>query len=148
MGRSTLSMLLGKIAKQAKKCSVKRKNETGGILIACGEELYQEQIKIIKSHITKFECIQNHIIRFVRNHRIQGVVDDKKCSVGVHELRFGETTYVYDGKIDNLKSVFCSDLECFLDNLDKTVIKKYIGRDELNKKYISASKNKKGVKIN
>ena len=92
--------------------------------------MYPDQIKIIKSFMPKFDCIQNHIIRFLREHRISGV-ENKKCSTGIHAMKIGEDTYVYNGEPFNLKSAFCSNLKCFLDNLDKSTIYKFI---ELAKK--------------
>ena len=53
-------------------------------------------------------------------------VEDKKCSIGLHEMQIGDDAYVYDGKSFDLKSVFCSDLECFLENLDESSVRKYI----------------------
>lgn len=73
----------------------------------------------------KFGCIQNHITRFVREYRIPGV-ENKRCSAELHEMRIGEDTYVYNGEPQGLKSVFCSDLECFLQNLDRTSVARYI----------------------
>jgi len=44
--------------------------------------------KIIKSFMSKFDCIQNHIIRFLREYRIQGV-ENKNCSTGLHMMKIG-----------------------------------------------------------
>lgn len=73
----------------------------------------------------KFDCIQNHIIRFIRKYRIQGV-ENTKCSSGIHNMRINEVTYVYNGEPHGLKSVYCSDMKCFLENLDESCIKKFL----------------------
>jgi len=86
--------------------------------------------------MSKFECIQNHIIRFIREYRIHGV-ENKKCSAEVHEMRMGDDAYVYNGVPFDLRSVFCSNLECFLDNLDESSIIRY--RESL----LSKKKSKK-----
>ena len=86
--------------------------------------MYPDQIAIIKQFMPKFDCIQNHIILFLREYRIQGV-ENRKCSSKIHNMRIGEDTYVYDGEQLGLKSVFCSDLECFLDNLHESSITRH-----------------------
>jgi|APSaa5957512493_1039668.scaffolds.fasta_scaffold17649_3 hypothetical protein len=82
--------------------------------------------------MSKFGCIQNHIIRFLREYRIIGV-ENKKCSAGIHTMRIGENTYVYNGEPFGLKSAFCLDLECFLGNLDKITVQKYIKQTKRKK---------------
>jgi len=57
--------------------------------------LYPDQIKIIKQFISKFDCIQNHIILFLREYRLAGV-ENKKCSIEIHDMHIGDTAYVYN----------------------------------------------------
>ncbi len=40
-------------------------------------------------------------------------------------MRIGQTAYIFDGKPFGLKSVFCSDLRCFLDNLEPESVKMF-----------------------
>jgi len=94
--------------------------------------MYPDQIKIIKQFIPKFDCIQNHIISFIREYRLAGV-EYKKCSMQMHDMCIGDTAYVYDGKAFGLNSVYCSDLECFLDNLDESSVKKYMESEKSKK---------------
>lgn len=77
----------------------------------------------------KFDCIQNHIIRFIKaeaNRLYEGGVEDKQCYTGEHHMKIGETAYVYNGELFGLKSMYCSNLECFLENIDELSVKKYI----------------------
>ena len=75
----------------------------------------------------KFDCIQNHIIRFVKANRLyENGVENKLCYNGVHKMKINETAYVFNGDPFGLQSVYCSELECFLDNLDDTSVTKYI----------------------
>jgi len=73
----------------------------------------------------KFDCIQNHTVRFIREYRLAGV-ENKKCSAGFHDMHIGDTAYVYNGESFGLNSVYCSDLECFLDNLDESSVRQYM----------------------
>ncbi len=41
-------------------------------------------------------------------------------------MKIGETAYVFNGEQFGLKSAFCSDLKCFLDNLDESAVKRFI----------------------
>ena len=87
--------------------------------------MYPDEIKIIKEFMPKFDCIQNHIIRLIREYRFPGV-EDKKCSTGVHSMKINQTAYVFNGEPFELPSIHCSDLRCFLDNLDDSSVKKYL----------------------
>lgn len=73
----------------------------------------------------KFDCIQNHIIRFIREYRIPRV-ENRKYSIEIHDMVIGDDAYVYDGKLFGFKSVFCSGLECFLNNLEKSAVNKFV----------------------
>ena len=73
----------------------------------------------------KFDCIQNHIIRFIREYRLSGV-ENKTCCEKTHEMRIDETAYVYNGEPFGLQSVYCSDMKCFLENLDESSVKKFL----------------------
>ena len=74
--------------------------------------------------MSKFDCITNHIILFLREYRLQGV-ENKQCHNNNHTMSIGDTAYVFNGEPFGLNSVYCSDLRCFLDNLDESSIKKY-----------------------
>ncbi len=101
--------------------------------------MYPDQIETVKKFMPKFGCIQNHIIRFVRAHRLLDGVEDKKCSMMVHEMRIGGCAYVYNGASLGVKSVFCSDLECFLGGLDRTSVVKFIGDKKMTGKKQSSA---------
>jgi len=72
----------------------------------------------------KFDCIQNHIILFIREYRFPGV-ENKQCHNGNHSMNIGDAAYVFNGEPFGLNSAYCSDLRCFLDNLDEASVKKY-----------------------
>ena len=84
----------------------------------------------------KFDCIQNHIIRFIRECRLPGV-ENKSCCNGTHDMKIGDTAYVYNGEPFGLQSVYCSDMKCFLDNLDESSVRKYIESMPKRKKKIN-----------
>jgi len=86
----------------------------------------------------KFDCIQNHIIRLIREYRFSGV-ESKKCHAKTHDMEIGETAYIFNGTPFGLNSVYCSDLECFLDNLDESSVRKFI--ESIKKK------STKGIKL-
>ena len=41
-------------------------------------------------------------------------------------MKINETAYVFNGDPFGLQNVYCSELRCFLDNLDYTSVTKYI----------------------
>ena len=89
--------------------------------------MYPDQIKIVKGFVEKFETNANQIMTFVRNNRLlDGGVEKKPCYTGVHSLNIGQTVYVFNGESMGIKSVFCSDLKCFLEGVDKIAVKKFI----------------------
>jgi len=89
--------------------------------------MYPEEIKIIKEFMLKFNSIQNYIIRFIRANRLyEGGVENKKCCINIHDMKIGQTTYIFNGEPFGLQNVFCSDMKCFLENLDESSVKKYI----------------------
>ena len=89
--------------------------------------MYQDQIKIIKEFTVKFDSTVYAITKFIRPNRfLDGGVENKKCCTKIHELRLGETAYVFNGEPFGLKSVYCSDLKCFLEKLDSKSVKKYL----------------------
>lgn len=73
----------------------------------------------------KFDCIQNHIILFIRKYRLPGV-ENKTCCNETHDMKIGDVAYVYNGEPFGLKSVYCSDMKCFLGNLDESSINEYM----------------------
>lgn len=86
--------------------------------------MYPDEIKIIKEFIPKFDSIQNHIIEFIRANRLyENGVEDKQCCTGLHNMIIGQTAYVFNGEPFGLNSVYCSDLKCFLQNLDESSVK-------------------------
>ena len=88
-------------------------------------KMYPDELEIIKSFLVKFDCRQNHIIRFIRKNRLPGV-EEKKCSKGVHQMKLGQTAYVYNGKRHGFASAFCSDMACFLNQLDRQTVSQFI----------------------
>lgn len=89
--------------------------------------MYPEQLTIIKEFVLKFDSIQNHIIVFIRKNRLyEKGVENKQCCTGIHCMKIGQTAYVFNGEPFGLKSVFCSDLRCFLETLDESSVIKYI----------------------
>jgi len=106
--------------------------------------LYPEEIATIKEHMTKFDCIQQNIIDFIRGNRLhKGGVENKQCITGEHHMKIGETAYtLFNEKLFGLKSVYCSDLKCFLDNLDESSVRKYM---ELIKKEKEITKRGKEI---
>lgn len=95
--------------------------------------MFPDQIIIIKEFILKFDSIQNHIIEFVRKNRLyEKGVENKQCCTGIHCMKIGQTAYVFNGEPFGLKSVYCSDLECFLENLNSESVKKF--RESIKKK--------------
>ncbi len=104
--------------------------------------MYPEQIRIIKQFIPKFDCIQNHIILFLKGNRLyENGVENKKCYAKTHDMKIGETVYIFNGEAFGLNSAYCSDLRCFLDNLDESSVKKYY--NSIMKKKESKSQSKK-----
>ena len=88
--------------------------------------MYTWQIATIKKFVTKFNVTNYAIQQFLRAHRIQSPeMISKKCTSGQHEIKFGDTVYIYDSKEQSLQSVFCNDLGCFLNVLHKSVIEKF-----------------------
>ena len=88
--------------------------------------MYPEQIKTIQKFLSKFGTIQNQIILFIRHNRLQKGVEDTQCSSKIHAMATGQTAYVFNGEPFGLRSVHCSDLECFLTHLDELSVKKYM----------------------
>ena len=91
-------------------------------------------------NIPKFDSIQNHIITFIRKNRLyESGVENKQCGTGIHSMKIGQTAYAFNGEPFDLKSVYCSDLKCFLENLDSESVKKFL--ESINvKKYKIASR--------
>lgn len=89
--------------------------------------MYPNEIKIIKVFIPKFDSIQNHIRIFIKAYRLfENGVENKQCCNGIHSMKIGQTAYVFNGEPFDLKSVYCSDLKCFLENLEPESVKKYL----------------------
>ena len=95
--------------------------------------MYPNEIKIIKEFIPKFDSIQNHIRIFIKANRLfEKGVENKQCCNGIHCMKIGQTVYVFNGEPFGLKSVYCSDLRCFLENLEPESVKKF--RESMKKK--------------
>ena len=87
--------------------------------------MYDAELSIVKESMPKFNVIQNHIVVFIRKYRLRDAgVENKKCCIGVHDMKIGQTAYVFNGEPFNLKNSFCSDMKCFLNNLDSDTITK------------------------
>lgn len=81
----------------------------------------------------KFDCIQNHIILFLKANRLyENGVENKQCCTRIHDMKIGETVYIFNGEPFGLQSVYCSELRCFLNNLDESAVRQY--RESIKKK--------------
>ena len=85
--------------------------------------MYPEQIKIINSFTEKFDSTQYGITKFIRNNRIKKAPEEKMCTNEIHRIRPGMTLYLFNGKPYGLKSHYCCDMKCFLENIDEKSVK-------------------------
>jgi len=80
--------------------------------------MYPWQHKIIDGFLEKFSATRYGIETFIRNHRLKKAPEEKICPTKSHKIILGSTLYFFNGEPCNLKSFFCSDLKCFLENID------------------------------
>lgn len=89
--------------------------------------MYQDQIKIINGFTVKFDSTVYVISKFIRPNRLLNAgVENKNCCTNTHEMKINQTAYVFNGEPFGLKSVYCSDLKCFLENLEPESVKKFL----------------------
>ena len=89
--------------------------------------MYPEQIVLISMFTSKFDSTTYAITKFIRSNRLlDGGIEKRKCSNVIHDMEINQTAYIFNGKPFELKSFFCSDMRCFLENLDSESVKKFL----------------------
>ena len=81
-------------------------------------------MKIINEFTGKFDSTAYKIVQFLRQNRMSGV-EDRRCSIGIHEMEIGQTAHIFDGRMFRLDSFFCSDLRCFLGHIGPEAVKRF-----------------------
>lgn len=80
--------------------------------------MYPEQVAIINEFTQKFNSTNYGISKFIRNNRIKKAPQENKCTNDTHQIMKGTTIYIFNGKPYGLKSFYCSNMKCFLENID------------------------------
>ena len=89
--------------------------------------MYPEQIVLISMFTSKFDSAAYAITKFIRlNRLLDGGIEKRKCSKEIHDMEINQTAYIFNGKPFDLKSFFCSDMRCFLENLEPESVKKFL----------------------